>query len=236
MRKAVKLGQYISSQSAYSRRKILDLLKDGRIKVNGEVVSQMAQMVTPGKDTISVEGKVVELIVSTLYYKYYKPRDLITTLEDPRGRPCIGDIVKEIDRSKSLVPVGRLDRQTTGLLFLSNDGDFTNKICHPSFKLPKLYRVTLDKTLTKADFIKLTTGFFLEDGPVQFSKVVFPSSKAVDVTLSEGRNRIVRRAFEFLGYTVKKLKRLSVGPVGLGDLKEGHWVPMTKKEVNSLLL
>jgi 23S rRNA pseudouridine2605 synthase len=233
MRKPMKLDQYINSQSAYSRRKTLELLNEGRVKVNDKVVSQMTLMVRPGTDVISVNGCVVEAVTAHLYYKYNKPNNLISTLTDPKGRPCLGDVIKNIN--KTLVPVGRLDRASTGLLLLSNDGAFINKVCHPSFSLAKVYRVTLDRALTKAECTKLLSGFFLEDGPVQFSKITFPSPKAVDVSISEGRNRIVRRAFDHLGHTVKKLKRLAIGPVQLGDLKEAGWVGLTPKEIQGLL-
>ncbi len=233
MRKEIKLDHYINSQSAYSRRKTLELLNEGKVKVNGKVVFQMTLMVRPDVDTIHVNGEVIAFTTAKLYYKYNKPNNLITSITDPKGRPCIGDIIKDIN--KTLVPVGRLDRATTGLLLLSNDGAFTNTVCHPSFKLAKVYRVTIDKAITKGDCTKLLAGFFLEDGPVQFSKITFPSPRAVDVSITEGRNRIVRRAFEHLGHTVKKLKRLSIGPVELGSLKEGGWIGLTPNEVRALL-
>ena len=135
---------------------------------------------------------------------------------------------------EQIFAVGRLDRNTKGLLLFTNDGNFSNRVQHPSYSISKEYRVTLDKPITKRHFQRLTNGLILEDGPVSYSKAILMDDNMLEVTLSEGRNRIVRRTFEFFGYKVKGLKRLAIGPVKLGVLKEGCFKELTKLEQKQL--
>jgi 23S rRNA pseudouridine2605 synthase len=135
---------------------------------------------------------------------------------------------------ESIFPIGRLDRNTTGLLLFTNDGDLANKISHPQFEIPKVYKVTLDKPISVRDQKRLLTGILLEDGPVVFSKIELLDEAELLVTISEGRNRIVRRTFQQLSYEVKKLKRLSIGPIQLGGLAEGKFIKLSRPELNDL--
>lgn len=226
------LEKFIASQTRLSRRRILDLLTEGRIKVNGFVADQLTMKVNPSKDRIVVNGEPIYLRFDFVYYKYNKPKGVICTMKDPNGRPCIGTVLRGLP--ESVIPVGRLDRDTTGLLLLTNDGDFSNFVAHPRYHLSKTYRVTLNRNYTPRDISKLKVGFFLEDGPVRFTEVIPVSKTSLDVTICEGRNRIVRRAFESLGYEVKALHRASIGSVTLGSLMPGDALSLTKKEIEEL--
>jgi len=227
------LEKYIASQTRLARRKILDLLNAGLILVNGQVMTNLHEPIYPARDRVMVDGVTVKLPFDYVYYKYNKPKGIICTMHDPSGRPCLGTTLRNLP--ESVVSVGRLDRETTGLLLLTNDGEFVNRIAHPRYDLPKTYRVSLNKAYHPRDITKLKTGFFLEDGPVRFSHVSPVSRTSMDVTLSEGRNRIVRRAFESLGYSVKSLHRASIGTITLGDLMPGESKALTKKEIQELM-
>lgn len=226
------LEKFIASQTRLSRRRILDLLMAGKIKLNGIVAEQLTVSINPSKDRVVVNGESIYLRFDFVYYKYNKPKGVICTMKDPNGRPCLGTVLRGLP--ESVVPVGRLDRDTTGLLLLTNDGDFANVITHPRYHLPKLYRVSLNRNYTPKDISKLKTGFFLEDGPVRFTDIVPISKTSLDVTICEGRNRIVRRAFEHLGYEVKSLHRASIGSVNLGSIMPGESKALSKKEVQEL--
>jgi 23S rRNA pseudouridine2605 synthase len=232
MLKTIKLGQLIASQTKLARRDILALLTDNKITVNGVIAESLTAEISIKKDEVLVEGVPVSFQIPFRYYKFYKPKDVLCTLEDPKGRACIADYIKHLE--PSLFPVGRLDRQTTGLLIITNDGAWANILTHPSYEVNKMYDVELDHPLTKNDTRRLQTGLFLEDGPVQFQQINMLGKDKLRVTLTEGRNRIIRRTFEFLGYKVTKLNRLSVGPIQLGKLQKGDIKPLSKGEVTSL--
>ncbi|RAP36124.1 hypothetical protein DID80_05680 [Candidatus Marinamargulisbacteria bacterium SCGC AAA071-K20] len=232
MIKKIKLEQFIASQTKYSRREILALLTDNKIEVNGKIAESLVSEITIKKDTVTVSGEPVLFQIPFRYYKFYKPNNLLCTLEDPKGRPCVADYIKHLE--PSLFPVGRLDRLTTGLLIITNDGSWANILTHPSYEVNKVYDVELDHSLSKNDIRRLQTGIFLEDGPIRFQQISLLSKDRLRVTLTEGRNRIIRRSFDFLGYKVVKLKRLSVGPIQLGKLQKGDIKPLSKGEITSL--
>lgn len=216
----MKLERFIRAQTPLARRDILSLLVSGQIKVNGQRAEQLTQWIDPKKDTVHVRGEKLKSIVRFETYLFYKPRGVITTMKDPKGRRCIGDYVSDL--STYVFPVGRLDRATTGLLILTNDGEFAQEIAHPSGGWVKTYKVTLDQRLKPSDMERLCEGVLLTDGPASFSDLEVLSSVSVRVKIHEGRNRIVRRLFEQLGYQVVKLHRECVGSFTLKGLAVGE--------------
>lgn len=229
------LEQFISRKTDLARRKIFVLFQEGKITINGAKAKDITQMIDVKQDRIHLEGKLLDCEVPPLvYFKLNKPKGVITTLSDPQNRPTISDYIRRIPYK--VVPIGRLDRDTTGLILITNDGELAHKIMHPSFHVSKLYHVTIDSAISKANLRRLGMGMILEDGPFQFNLVEQLSETSFKVTLSEGRNRIVRRAFSQIGYTVTKLKRLAIGPIQVGLLKEGQIKPLLPSELKALWL
>jgi 23S rRNA pseudouridine2605 synthase len=229
---SIKLEQYIAAQTSYSRRDIFALIKEEKIRCNGKLVTSITQEINPTNSHVVVDGTSLLTPPTFYYYKYYKSRNMICTLSDPKDRRCLQEVITKL--KQPVFPVGRLDRQTTGLLLLTNDGHFSQKIIHPSQSIKKQYSVTLSKTLDRTTLIRIESGFFLEDGPVEFQELSLTDANQMKVTLLEGRNRLIRRAFEFLGYEVTHLKRLSIGPITLGKLKMGEIRPLTPTEINRI--
>jgi len=226
------IEQWISSQTSLSRRKILEAIKAKRVQCNEKIVDSLKHPVRRGKDTVTLDGVPILWQHPYMYFMFNKPADVICTMSDPKGRRDLTHFLKSLP--DVLFPIGRLDRQTTGLLLFTNDGEFAQKVSHPQFHIPKTYRVTLDKPLTKARHHRLLKGIFLEDGPVRFMTINPQRPKVIDVTLAEGRYRIIRRTFDFLGYTIEKLKRLQIGSLKLGKLKEGEFLKLSKNDIRSL--
>jgi 23S rRNA pseudouridine2605 synthase len=228
----VTLASYLTSQTAHSRRDVFALLKAGDITVNGEIATAINMPIKPFKDKLRIKGQLVKGSVSYVYYKMNKPKGVICTMEDPEGRAMLKPLLKDVP--DTVFPIGRLDRHTKGLLLFTNHGEFSNRVSHPSYSVTKTYRVSLDKPITKYHLKRLTAGIMLEDGPVLFKSALLHEPSELEVILTEGRNRIIRRVFTFLGYEVIRLKRLSVGPVQLSKLKEGHVEKMTLTEIRDL--
>jgi 23S rRNA pseudouridine2605 synthase len=186
--------------------------------------------VAPG-DTVSLSGKKMTPQKDLVYVLLNKPKDFITTTDDPEDRKTVMDLVANagVDR---LYPVGRLDRKTTGLLLLTNDGALAHRLSHPSFNIRKVYHVTLDKNLAKADYDAIFKGVVLEDGPAPVDEIAYlESRKEVGVEIHNGRNRIVRRIFESLGYEVEKLDRVSYADLTKKNLPRGKWRFLDEKEI-----
>lgn len=238
----VRLNKYIAHAGIASRRGADELIKDGRVKVNGVVVTEMGYKVKL-KDEISFDGQVL-----SLEQKYYlllnKPKDFITTVTDERDRKTVMDLIrtaytkiKSIKRPR-LYPVGRLDRNTTGVLLITNDGELAQRLTHPSNELRKVYHVTLDKKLTKEDFNKIAEGgVVLEDGIAEVDVIAYPNpnNKAeVGLEIHTGKNRFVRRIFESIGYDVVKLDRVSFAGLTKKDLPRGRWRFLREDEVRLL--
>ena len=227
------LVKAIFRKTSLSRRRILALMMDGQIQVNGTIIKDLNKPVNTTTDRITIEGQKLEFgIPKLVYYKLNKPKGIITTLSDPQGRKTILDLISRLP--EKVVPVGRLDRDTTGLLLLTNDGELANRVSHPTFAIQKVYRVAVDHPLTKATLARLESGLILEDGPFKFHNVINDDPRMVTVTISEGRNRIIRRAFAQLGYKVVRLKRLSIGPINVNNVDEGHIKPLSIREITSL--
>lgn len=228
----VRLEEYITTHTRYSRRKVTDLLREGKIEVNKKTADSLTMLITPRQDTVAVDGRKIEFEGHYYYYKFYKPKGVITSLGDPRGRRTVMDYMQSLP--PSVFPVGRLDRNTTGLLILTNDGEFAQQLSHPRFKIPKTYNVTLDAPVTKRHLERLVQGVMLDDGPAVADEVIPETPTQLTFVISEGRNRIVRRMFECLDYEVLSLKRISIGPLMLGHLKVGQIKPLNTRELRSL--
>ena len=227
------LEEYVTTQSFYSRRELLALLRLNKVKVNENVVTDLKYPITASEDSVKVDGVYIEYNYNYLYFKFYKPKGILSTMKDPDNRECIGDYIEQL--KKPVTPVGRLDRQSSGLMILTNDGSFSNLLMHPSHKGEKEYYVQLDKKIEKKDFLRLEKGLILEDGPIVFSKAsMLKSNKELRVSITEGRNRIIRRSFDHLGYKVKTLKREAVGCISLSGLNSGDIKSISKKEMQEL--
>lgn len=231
----IRLNRYLANAGVGSRREADQLITTGAVTVNGEVVTELGTKVKPS-DVVHFGGQKLS-IEQKRYVLLNKPKDTITTTDDPRERHTVMDLIAKACPER-LYPVGRLDRQTTGVLLLTNDGDLAKKLTHPSHGAEKLYHVTLDKTVTAAHLKQLVDGVHLEDGPAQADEASYVAGadtrREVGVKLHMGRNRIVRRMFEALGYEVVKLDRVLFAGLTKKDLQRGHWRHLTEKEIGFL--
>ncbi len=227
----MRLNRYLAHSGVASRREADDLIKAGVVTVNGKVVTEMGVKVGPG-DVVHYGGQKLSAETKR-YVLLNKPKDFITTTDDPRDRKTVMALVESACRER-LYPVGRLDRHTTGVLLMTNDGDLAKKLTHPSHGAEKIYHATLDKSVAKADLERLVEGIELEDGLAaadEASYVADGTRKEVGIKLHMGKNRIVRRMFEALGYTVVKLDRVVFAGLTKKDLPRGKWRHLTEKEV-----
>jgi 23S rRNA pseudouridine2605 synthase len=231
--RGIRLNKYIANAGVCSRREADKLIESGVVKINGLIVSELGSRVQPGDVVSCGDQKLVN--ETPRYVLLNKPKDYLTTTEDPENRKTVMALVKNACRER-IYPVGRLDRQTTGLLLFTNDGELTKKLMHPSHRFKKLYHVSLDKNLTNEDLKKISTGLILEDGnaPVDGISYVGDKKDEVGVEIHIGKNRIVRRIFEHLGYKVVKLDRVMLGPLTKKDLPRGRFRMLTEKEVSYL--
>lgn len=224
------LNKYIAHCGICSRRDAVEFIKQGKVKVNGELATEPGMKVADG-DAVSVAGKKIVPTKNLAYILLNKPKGFITTTEDEKGRRTIMDLVasSEVER---LYPIGRLDRNTTGLIILTNDGELAQKLSHPKYNVKKIYQVTLDKPITKADFEKILAGVTLEDGiaPVD-SLAMLEEKNEVGIEIHSGKNRIVRRIFEHLGYQVEKLDRVMYAGLTKKNIPRGKWRLLTDREV-----
>ncbi|PKV67183.1 pseudouridine synthase [Pontibacter ramchanderi] len=227
---SIRLNRYIANAGVCSRREADELILSGEIKVNGEVVTEMGFKVQPS-DTV-IYGKKVLSREKMVYVLLNKPKDFITTTEDPEGRKTVMSLVEKASKER-IFPVGRLDRNTTGLLLFTNDGELAQKLTHPSNEIKKIYQVELDKPITKDDFQKVVEGVELEDGKAMVDDVAMlgDSKKFLGLEIHIGRNRIVRRIFEHLGYEVVTLDRVQYAGLTKKDLPRGEWRYLSEKEV-----
>lgn len=231
----IRLNRYISNAGICSRRKADELITAGVVSVNGEVVTELGTKVDPFKDTIKYNGETLKR-EKMVYVLLNKPKDYITTTDDPQERRTVMHLVEKASRER-IYPVGRLDRNTTGLLLMTNDGDLADKLSHPRNSITKLYQVELSKSLTQGDLNKLTFGLELEDGvikPDSVSYVTGGSKREIGIQIHSGKNRIVRRMFEHLGYEVVKLDRVVYANLTKKDLPRGRWRYLDEKEVIQL--
>ncbi|HEX5336361.1 MAG TPA: pseudouridine synthase [Propionicimonas sp.] len=238
LHEGIRLQKVLAQAGVASRRAAEDLIFRRRVEVNGEVVTEQGRRVDPVNDVIRVDGKRIPPQAAHLYVVLNKPRGVVSTMEDPHGRPALAEIVRTFTPER-LFHVGRLDAETEGLLILTNDGDFSQRMMHPSFEVPKVYVAEIDGVITEASLKNLRKGIELDDGPVKPDKVELLQRGAdrslVRVTLHEGRNRIVRRMFDEIGQPVRQLSRIAIGPVRLGELKPGSLRELTREELGALL-
>jgi 23S rRNA pseudouridine2605 synthase len=238
----IRLNKYLSHAGVASRRRADELIKEGKVKVNGKVVVEMGYKVK-AKDAIEFEGKLL-----SMEKKYYlllnKPKDFITTVKDEKDRKTVMELLRgayaqiQSPTVPRLYPVGRLDRNTTGVLLITNDGELAQKLTHPSSEVRKVYHVILDKKLMKEDFDKIAEGgVVLEDGIAEVDEIAYPNSKnraEVGIQIHTGKNRFIRRLFESLGYEVEKLDRVFFAGLTKKDLARGRWRFLTEEEVRLL--
>ncbi len=232
---SMPLNKYVAHAGICSRRDAAELVKSGKVTVNGETITEPGFKVS-GKEDIKVGGKKISARRNLVYILLNKPKDYITTMEDPQGRKTVYDIVKKAT-SERIYPIGRLDRNTTGVLLLTNDGELAQKLSHPSYQVKKIYEVKLDKPLVKKDFDSLLHGITLEDGPITPDGLAYadPKDKSViGIEIHSGRNRIVRRIFEHLGYDVRNLDRVMYANLTKKNVERGKWRFLTEKEVRLL--
>ncbi len=232
----IRLQKVLAQAGVASRRASEELIAAGRVEVNGKVVTEQGVRVDPERDTIRVDGSRIPPPRRHLYLVLNKPRGVVSTMDDPQGRPTLEQYVP---RHQRLFHVGRLDTDTEGLLILTNDGDFANKLAHPSHEVPKTYLAEVEGLLDNKTLRRLEKGLMLDDGPIKPDRVKLvtraESRSMVQITLHEGRNRIVRRIFDNIGHPVRRLSRISIGPVRLGSLPVGETRELTREELGALL-
>lgn len=228
----MRLNKYVAHCGVCSRRQAIEYVKGGMVSVNGAVVTEPGVEVQ-ATDRVTFKGQVIKPEERKVYILMNKPRDVITTLSDEKGRKTVMELLKGKVRER-IFPVGRLDRNTTGLLLLTNDGDLAEKLSHPSKQVRKIYHAVLDKSLDKKDLERIKNGIDLDDGPIKVDGIDYvdgaPKSE-VGIEIHSGRNRIVRRIFEFLGYEVVKLDRVVYAGLTKKDLPRGFWRYLTEREV-----
>ena len=229
------LNKFLAHCGVTSRRDAVTLIIDGKVSVNKNVVTQPAFKVNE-KDDVFYNGKKLYMTKNLVYILLNKPKDYITTTDDPQNRKTVLQLTKNATDQR-IYPVGRLDRNTSGVLLLTNDGDLTQELTHPSFNIKKVYEAKLDKPLTKADFEKILSGLKLEDGEIFADALAYADSKdksVIGIELHSGRNRIVRRIFEHLGYDVKGLDRVMYANLTKKNVERGKWRYLSEKEVRLL--
>jgi 23S rRNA pseudouridine2605 synthase len=228
----IRLNRYIANSGICSRRKADELIAAGVVTVNNEVVSELGHKVDPAKDAILYNGEMLKR-EKRVYVLLNKPKDYITTTDDPQERRTVMQLVEKASRER-IYPVGRLDRNTTGLLLMTNDGDLADKLAHPKNGITKIYHVELSRALSQGDLNKIQFGLELEDGiikPDSVSYVAGGSKREVGIQIHSGKNRIVRRIFEHLGYDVVKLDRVVYGNLTKKDLPRGRWRYLEEHEL-----
>lgn len=228
----VRLNKAIADAGVASRRHADELIRGGRVRINGKVVTELGTKISIS-DVVTVDGEPITRTKHLTYVLLNKPKDVITTSSDEKGRMTVFDIVRIHTR---LFTIGRLDRNTTGLLLLTNDGDLAHRLMHPSYEIPRVYRARLDKPLRPADARKIAGGIELEDGMTSPCEVMIDlkDHHIAHIALHEGRNREVRRLFEALGYDVKSLDRKQYAFLTIRGMTRGEYRHLTKDEVHEL--
>ena len=232
----MRLNRFLARSGAASRRGADALIDAGRVRLNGETVTRLATTVDPGSDLVELDGVTVTLPESLTYIALNKPPGYVVTMSDPQGRRTVTDLVTGV--SAGVIPVGRLDVDTGGLLILTDDGELAHRIAHPSHEIDKVYEVETRGTLSEEERLKLERGLML-DGRLTAQAAVHVLSTArgvtiTEMTIHEGRKRQVRRMFELVGHPVTGLKRTRIGPIELGELSPGRWRYLNEDELRAL--
>ncbi|GAA5156269.1 pseudouridine synthase [Nocardioides marinquilinus] len=237
----VRLQKLLAQSGVGSRRKCEELMLDGEVEVDGEVVTRLGTKVDPRTAVVRVSGRLLPPVSDFVYLALNKPRGVVSTMSDPQGRRSLGDVVAELDRPEAerLFHVGRLDTDTSGLLLLTNDGEFAQQLAHPSYEVDKTYVAEVEGHVARKVATTMLAGVELDDGPVRPTRVrivsATPNRSIVELVIHEGRNRIVRRLLDHLGHPVRRLTRTDIGPVGLGNLRPGELRDLTLDELGTLL-
>ena len=229
------LNKFIAHAGVCGRREAAEMVKKGLVKVNNEMVTEPGHKVS-AKDEIKVNGKKIFLARNLVYILLNKPKDYITTTDDPQNRKTVLDLIHRATKER-VYPVGRLDRNTSGLLLLTNDGQLAQKLSHPSNEIKKVYHATLNKPLDRKDFDQILKGVTLDDGLASVDVLAYADVKdkaQIGVEIHSGRNRIVRRIFEHLGYDVKHLDRVIFAGLTKKNIERGKWRFLTEREVRDL--
>jgi 23S rRNA pseudouridine2605 synthase len=233
----VRLQKLLAQSGVASRRRCEELMLAGEVEVDGEVVTRLGTKVDPRTAVIRVSGKRLPPVTEHVYLVLNKPRGVVSTMSDPEGRRTLSDFVA--DRPERLFHVGRLDTDTEGLILLTNDGDFAQRIAHPSYELDKTYVAEVDGVVTRATGRQLRDGVTLDDGPVEVTAFSVVSTQAdrsiVELVIHEGRNRVVRRLLDAVGHPVRRLTRTAIGPVAVHGLRRGELRELTREELGTLL-
>jgi 23S rRNA pseudouridine2605 synthase len=233
-----RLQKILSRAGVSSRRAAEKMIAEGRISVNRTVVVEPGTKADPQKDEIRLDGRLISLETERIYLMLHKPKGYVTTLSDPQGRPIVTDLLNGV--AARVYPVGRLDYDSEGLLILTNDGEFAQRLQHPRYGIPKTYRVKVEGRILKGELKALENGIDLPDGrfapaEVQLEKTN-PGSTWLTITITDGRNRVIRRAFDSIGHPVARLLRVAVADITLASLREGAWRLLTPREVERLLV
>ncbi len=233
----VRLQKFMADSGVASRRKCEEMIEQGIVKVNGNT-AHIGDKVDPKRDKVTVRGKKIAVTDNMRYIMLHKPRGYITTMQDEQGRKCVAELVKDV--GVRVYPVGRLDRESEGMLLMTNDGAFSNALTHPTRHVPKTYRVTIRPNITDEQIAAFQDGIEIDGrmtAPASLRVIDKSEGRVVvEVILYEGRNRQIRRMFEELGIEVARLKRSAVGSIKLGMLPQGKWRDLTEDEVRKLML
>lgn len=233
----IRLQKYLSMCAVASRRKAEELIAQGKVKVNGKV-AQIGDKISPKHDTVTVSGRKIVGSRKHYYIMLHKPRGYITTMDDEMGRKCVAELVRDV--GARVYPVGRLDKDSEGLLLMTNDGEFANHMTHPSKHIPKTYRVTVRPDVTEDMLTAFATGMEIDGritAPADAHIIEKQDNRVVmEIVLYEGRNRQIRKMCESLGLEVARLKRTSVGSLKLGMLPPGKWRELKDDEVHKLMV
>lgn len=231
-----RINSILSEAGLASRRKADEMIRAGRVMLNGKTVRELGTKAEWGKDSIKLDGKEIPGPAEKTYLMLNKPFGYVCTLRDPQGRPIVTDLLRDIPQR--VYPVGRLDFDSMGLLLLTNDGDFSFQLTHPKYNIPRTYKVTVQGIVSEKDINALKNGIELEDGFINASSAALIGRQGdkslVRLTIAQGKNRIVRRMMDALGYTVVHLVRIGFGSLELGNLKVGRYRNLEPEEVNEL--
>ncbi|MCL6609900.1 MAG: rRNA pseudouridine synthase [Peptococcaceae bacterium] len=231
-----RLHKFMSRHGVASRRDCEEMIAAGRVRVNGKTVTAPGTAIDPSRDRVEVDGRALGRPERPVYIMIYKPRGYLSTVDDPRGRKKVTDLIPEV--KERVFPVGRLDYDSEGLLIITNDGDLTYRLTHPSHRITKTYRVRVRGVPGAGDLERLAGGIMLEDGMTAPARIEFIGEREgnalLEVTIHEGRNRQIRRMFEKIGCRVVRLKRIRIGPLSLGDLRPGQYRHLGEGEVRRL--
>lgn len=230
----IRLNKFIASNGISSRRKIDEMIEQGRVTINGHTIKELGFKIDPDKDKVALDGERIKTDTKKIYIILNKPKEIITSVSDDKHRTTVIDLIKIREK---IFPVGRLDYNTTGLLLLTNDGDFANKLMHPKHEIYKTYFVTLSKPLEEKHRIKLIGGIKLEGKKTSPCKIRFMKRDDYTnlyISIHEGRNRQVRNMFEHYGYFVRELHRVEYAGLKLSGLKEGQWRYLNQNEISKL--